>query len=88
MTGTLMIDPEGVARFVWNDELQPVAKELGAYQIRRASHVEPTADGDWTADMSPVGGPVLGPFPLRAVALEAEVNWLYDWMARERCHGG
>lgn len=54
--------------------------ELVAPDVRteRASHVEPSADGGWTADMAPVGGPVLGPFPLRAQALSAEREWLRD----------
>jgi len=30
----------------------------------------------WTADMAPVGGPLLGPFKLRADALAAEREWL------------
>lgn len=44
--------------------------------IRRASHVEPTSDGQWTADMSPSLGPVLGPFPTRGEALAQEKAWL------------
>lgn len=47
----------------------------GESQIIRASHVEPCAGG-WSADLSPVQGPVLGPFPLRQTALDAEVAWL------------
>ena len=38
---------------------------LGKLQITRASHVEPDLDGNWWADMGPVGGPVLGPFGTR-----------------------
>lgn len=30
----------------------------------------------WAADMSPVNGPALGPFRLRAEALDAERGWL------------
>ena len=44
--------------------------------ITRASNVEPNADNSWRADMSPVGGPVLGPFLTRSIALTAEVEWL------------
>jgi hypothetical protein len=56
-------------------------RELGYnQQVKRASHVEPTDSGQWTADMSPVGGPVLGPYPLRAQALAAEVAWLLTHM--------
>ena len=41
----------------------------------------PTADGRWTADLRPVGGPVLGPFARRSEALEAERAWLEaNWL--------
>jgi hypothetical protein len=50
--------------------------QLGTLSIARGSHVEPEADGRWTADMGPVGGPVLGPFPHRSEALAAERQWL------------
>jgi len=49
---------------------------LGAMSIQRASHVEPDAAGQWWADLSPVGGPDLGPFALRSQALAAENCWL------------
>jgi hypothetical protein len=54
--------------------------DLGSFVTRRASHVEPAviADGHWTADMRPMGGPVIGPFSLRKEALKAERNWLRD----------
>lgn len=49
---------------------------LGACAIRRASHVEPTPEGEWIADLSPVHGPSLGPFSTRGDALQAEQEWL------------
>ena len=49
--------------------------------IKRASHVEPTKDGQWTADMSPVSpGVILGPFAKRSEALQAERDWLLDYL--------
>jgi hypothetical protein len=42
----------------------------------RASHVEPDDVGDWYADLEPVGGPKLGPFKTRRMALAAEIDWL------------
>lgn len=71
----ITITAAGELRFVWADELADMTL-LGAVDIRRASHVEATADGHWTADMSPVDGPVLGPYRLRGEALTAEREWL------------
>lgn len=61
-------------RFIYNDELQGLMTQ-GQAVTRRASHVEPDGAG-WTADMSPVGGPKLGPFTTRGEALQEEVAWL------------
>ncbi|MCH8148981.1 MAG: hypothetical protein IH987_13545 [Planctomycetes bacterium] len=69
------ISGDGTIQFIYSDALQPML-ELGKPTVRRASHVEPTDDGRWTADLAPVGGPVIGPFALRKQALEAEIAWL------------
>ena len=60
---------------IYDDRLQ-FLNRIGGFEIKRASHVEPTDDGRWTADMGPSGGPVLGPFDTRAEALEEEKQWL------------
>ena len=52
----------------------PIGPDSG--RIFRASHVEPSPSGGWFADLSPVNGPLLGPFTLRSDALTAEVAWL------------
>jgi hypothetical protein len=52
--------------------------ELGGLAIQRASHVEPDAQGQWLADLSPIGGPTLGPFATRSEALAAEEAWLVE----------
>ena len=75
MTATLRIE-DGVVTFIYHDALTN-RLDLGAVDMRRVSHVEPCGR-DWTADMSPVGGPVLGPFTLRQDALDAEMAWLRD----------
>lgn len=76
----LVIDPVGGVRCVY-DELLPLA-ELGRLTIARGSHVEPTGAGQWTADLSPVGGPWLGPFAARSDALTAERDWLEtNWLS-------
>ena len=71
------VAPDGTLNAIWDDALAPLVQE-GKATISRASHVEPTGDGCWEADLGPVDGPVLGPFALRAEALAAEVRWLKD----------
>jgi hypothetical protein len=71
----ITIGESGTARMIYADAIAPLLMG-GASTVRRASHVEPAAGGGWAADLSPVGGPVLGPFPLRQAALDAEVAWL------------
>jgi len=70
---TITIEPDGTARAIYTEALD--LDSMGAATIARASHVEPCIGG-WSADMSPVAGPLLGPFRLRSKALEAEVAWL------------
>jgi hypothetical protein len=70
----LVIDPTGAVRCVYAEAIDLTS--LGTPSIRRASHVEPDESGQWWADLSPVGGPVLGPFPSRTPALDAELDWL------------
>lgn len=70
----LLIKPDGGVRCLYDEMLD--LQGLGQLQIERGSHVEPDADGQWTADLSPVAGPLLGPFPNRSAALDAERDWL------------
>lgn len=70
-------DEEGRLTFIYDDELAFLL-ELGDAKVERASNVEPAPGGGWTADMAPVGGEVLGPFPLRCDALSAEVDRLKE----------
>ncbi|TWU33213.1 hypothetical protein [Novipirellula artificiosorum] len=73
----VVITPDGLVRCVYDEAID--LSQLGAVDIRRGSHVEPNAMGQWTADMSPVDGPVLGPFSTRRLALEAEIAWLGEY---------
>ena len=67
-------------RAVYAEDLDLAA--LGRLRIDRASHVEPDADGRWHADLSPIAGPILGPFDRRSMALAAERAWLErHWLA-------
>jgi hypothetical protein len=77
----IIIEASGNARLIYDESLD--LPSLGRVTIRRGSHVEPTADGHWTADLSPVNGPTLGPFAKRNEAIAAEVDWLQrHWLLR------
>jgi hypothetical protein len=71
------VSPNGMMRFIYDDDVASVVQDLGSLDVRRASHVEP-CEGGWEADLSPVSGPTLGPFTTRKAALEAEVEWLKE----------
>ena len=70
----LIIDDVGTIRCLYGEEID--LSSLGGMTIVRGSHVEPDENGLWFADMSPVQGPVLGPFARRSQALEVEARWL------------
>ena len=70
----LYIKTSGQIQCVYDEAID--LSVLGRLAITRASHVEPNADGQWIADLSPVGGPCLGPFRHRSEALNAERLWL------------
>jgi len=72
--------PEGKAKTIYSEEFD--LSFLGQEKVTRASHVEPTDDAKWTADMTPSGGPVLGPYDKRSEALAAEVEWLNNNLTR------
>ncbi len=75
----LVVDRAGQVRCVYDEAIDLAT--LGRVEITRASHVEPDPGGHWLADLRPVGGPVLGPFPRRSAALEAEAVWLEgNWL--------
>lgn len=77
MTSTamqLVIELGGAVRCIYSEELDFAA--LGSPAISRASHVEPDQQGCWWANLSPVGGGILGPYTQRSAALEAEHEWL------------
>lgn len=72
----ITISPQGVVRCLYHERFDLAS--LGRVTIERASHVEPDQSGQWSADLSPVGGPTLGPFAKRSKALAAEVAWLNE----------
>jgi hypothetical protein len=70
----LSISSDGIVTLIYDDARADLMAE-GKTTIARASHVEPQGR-EWFADMGPVGGPILGPYPLRETALDAEVEFL------------
>ena len=79
----LVIELGGAVRTIYTEEIELAA--LGSPTISRASHVEPDQQGRWLADMSPVRGPILGPFSHRSEALAAEHSWLEaHWLGNGR----
>jgi hypothetical protein len=79
----MVIAPGGAVKCLYGEEVELLA--LGRLSIERGSHVEPTSNGQWTADLSPVEGPLLGPFNCRSDALTAEREWLEGyWLPSAR----
>ena len=75
----LVVQPDGSIRCVYNETIELAT--LGRLAISRGSHVEPDEQGQWQADLSPVNGPMLGPFSNRSQALTAEQDWLENnWL--------
>jgi hypothetical protein len=81
----LRIDANGMVQCVYAELIDLTS--FGTPSIRRASHVEPDEQGQWWADLSPVGGPRLGPFITRSPALDAERAWLEThWLGGLSAH--
>lgn len=79
----LFISPTGEITGIYDESFSHFYSQ-GDCEVTRASHVEPKqlkGKVVWEADMSPSGGPLLGPFSLRSEALAAEVEWLTDHLA-------
>jgi hypothetical protein len=72
----LIVEKGGRVRGIYGETIDLAT--LGTLTITRASHVEPDECGRWEVDLSPVRGPVLGPFPRRGEALRAEALWLEE----------
>jgi hypothetical protein len=75
----VLVLPDGTIKAIYAEDID--FRELGEPLITRASHVEADCQNRWIADLTPVAGPVLGPFALRSEALEAEQAWLAkNWL--------
>ena len=79
----LVVTAGGTIRAIYAEEIDLCI--LGHPVIVRASHVEPDEAGRWIADLTPVDGPILGPFDRRSDALAAEQSWLEsNWLLSSR----
>jgi hypothetical protein len=78
----MIVGNDGSLRTIYADVLAQAFADDARIKVRRASHVEPVdlpgAGLGWQADMTPVNGPILGPFKSRQEALDAEHAWLLD----------
>ena len=70
----LVVEQGGRVRCPYGEAIDLAS--LGVLWIRRAGHVEPGPEGAWWADLAPLGGPRLGPFTRRSLALATEEAWL------------
>jgi len=75
----LVVGQDGTVRCLYGEEIDLAS--LGRIRIRRASNVNPDDSGSWWADLSPIDGPRLGPFPCRSASLRAEEEWLTRTLA-------
>ena len=75
----LIVNRQGTIQTIYDERID--LARLGRLSIRRGSHVEPTPGGQWTADLAPCDGPLLGPFASRGEAIAAELAWLVEhWL--------
>jgi hypothetical protein len=73
----IIVAPNGMLRFIYDDDVASMLQDIGSLTITRASYVEPAEEGGrWMVDLAPVGGPVYGPYATRAEALAEEVGWI------------
>ena len=70
----IRINPDGTMICLYTEKI--TLSELGQLDIKRASHVEPNEKGEWLSDLTPIDGPILGPFFKRSSALLAEIEWI------------
>jgi hypothetical protein len=78
-----LVVKNGTIRAIYDDALAPLLCD-GEVSVKRASHVEPDviAPGHcwWSADLTPVDGPILTGFGTRAAALKAEAEYLNQYV--------
>ena len=86
----ILIENDGTLRFLYDytsEKGKLFSDELikyGTSNIERRSHINPkvTENGvKFFVDLAPSGGPELGPFETREIAIEAEIEWINNnWL--------
>jgi hypothetical protein len=74
----LCVNEDGSVRGIYSDDLARLYQLATGIRTVRVSNVEPTSDGHWQADLSPIGGPKLPKTKTRKASLDAEVKWLKE----------
>lgn len=78
---SINIAKDGTLRFIYDETLTPLLN-TGAATVQRASFLTEQDDGQWIGNLAPVQGPTIGPFPTRALAIEAEREWIEQhWLS-------
>ncbi len=74
----IKVATDGEIQALYTEQLD--LNEIGMLSLKRASHVEPSKfyEGKWVVDLSPVDGPLAGPFAKRSEALAWEVKWIEE----------
>jgi hypothetical protein len=76
---TLTIGEDGAISMIYNDDLLPLLP--GEYQITRAAHVEPTANGRWQIHFCHKPEPEPETFERRDQALKREVELVNQYLS-------
>ena len=72
---SINIAKDGTLRFIYDETLSPLLT-TGPATVQRASFLTEQENGEWMGNLAPVQGPTIGPFPTRALAIQAEREWI------------
>ena len=79
----IVISDGGVIEHIYTEQFD--LTDCGDSQITRASHVEPSQNGDgsWYVDLAPIGGEVVHGFSKRSEALQYEEERVNQWLKQK-----
>lgn len=77
---SINISRDGTVYCLAEPELEGLLQS-GNSTIQRASFLTQREDGQWMGHLLPIGGPLLGPYPTREGAVNAEREWITaNWL--------